>query len=556
MPAPDAPTFLDFDIRVLKAGSGHYLVTAQTPGQGQAVTTLDWAMLNQADFTAGLERIREEPFSTDEALLQEVGEHLFAALFREQVGELFRGIYGQQVLADDQTFLRLRLDVHEAAPEVATLPWELACANGVFLGTQVKTLFTRHYLNLDTGPIKSLKLKGLPRVLLVIPRGSGLATDRERDIVTAALQKQGLAFTVLEGKVTVKAMEEALATGEYPILHFIGHGEFEEQDDGALHGSLRFNAPDPTLSEREDEEWVTDTRLQNLLGNYSDTLKLVVLNACKGATVAEARSGRGFIGTAPAILRARVPAVIAMQFSIRDDVAVTFAETFYQRLTSGRWVGRVDMAVTLARSACLRDFPRDRGFATPILYLRSQDGLLFTLETPPARSESQPEAVTPPEPVPEPSPTPCPPVPDPGEEWRQRYRHDTAATLIAVVTSQQERLSLLRRQIEALRSMKIENPLLAAGAMVDLQIERLEKERQTLMEELEASKAVLCWKLWEACREREELRERLAERRSERARLLTADRYVSFELNNAITDLERRLRELDDVLNRGEAFCR
>ncbi len=556
MSVPDVPTFLDFDMRVLKAGIGHYLVTAQTPDQGQAVTTLDWTRLNQADFSAALERIREEPFSTDEALLQEVGEHLFAALFREQVRELFLGIYGQQVLADEQTFLRLRLDIHEAAPEVAALPWELVCANGVFLGTQLKTLFTRHYLNLDTGPIKSLQLKGLPRVLLVIPRGSGLATDRERDIITAALERQGLAFTVLEGKVTVKAMEEALATGEYHILHFIGHGEFEQQDDGTWHGSLRFNAPDPTLSESEDEEWVTDARLQNLLGNYSDTLKLVVLNACKGATVAEARSGRGFIGVAPAILRARVPAVIAMQFSIRDDVAVTFAETFYHRLTAGRWAGRVDMAVTLARSACLRDFPRDRGFATPILYLRSRDGILFVLETPPVRPEAQPEAVAPPEPTPESASVPCPPVPDPGETWRQRYRHDTAATLIAVVTSQQERLNLLRRQIEALQNMKIENPLLAAGAMVDLQIERLETKRQTLSAELEASKAVLCWKLWEACRERETLRQQLAERLGERDQLQRTGRYVSFALNNAIAELEQRLRELDDVLNRGQAFCR
>lgn len=551
MPVDATPAFLDLDIRVFKAGTDHYLITAQTPGQGQAVEPLAWASLRQADFLAALDRIREEPFSTTEALLQDVGEQLFAALFHGQVRDLFLSLYGQRVLADEQTFLRVRLDIHEAAPEVASLPWELACYKGVFLATQTKTLFTRHYLNLTTGPIRSLTLRQNPRVLLVIPRGSGLATDRERDIVTAALQKHGLDFTVLEGKVTVKDMEEALATGTYHILHFIGHGEFEEQDDGALHGSLRFNAPDPTLTESEDEEWVTDTRLQNLLGNYSDTLKLVVLNACKGAAVAEARSGRGFIGTAPAILRARVPAVVAMQYSIRDDVAVTFAETFYNRLTAGRWAGRVDMAVTLARSACLRDFPRDRGFATPILYLRSQDGLLFVLNPEKETVETPP---TPAVIVERPS-SPCPPPPDPGEEVRWRYRHDTAETLVNTVASKQERLRLLRRQKEALETLKLTNPLLAAGGMVDGQIEDLTRQEQALLAELEESKAVLCWKLWEACNERETVRDQLEARRAERNRLTAEGRYVSFELQNAIADLERRLRALDDVLNRGRELC-
>ncbi|MCS7039452.1 MAG: CHAT domain-containing protein, partial [Caldilineales bacterium] len=493
-----------------------------------------------------------EPFSTDEALLQDTGEKLFAALFHGQVRDLFLSLYGQRVLADEQTFLRVRLDIHEAAPEVASLPWELVSYNGVFLATQTKTLFTRHYLNLDTGPIRSLILRQNPRVLLVIPRGSGLATDRERDIVTAALRQHHLDFTVLEGKVTVKDMEEALATGAYHILHFIGHGEFEEQDDGALHGSLRFNAPDPTLVESEDEEWVTDTRLQNLLGNYSDTLKLVVLNACKGATVAEARSGRAFIGTAPAILRARVPAVVAMQYSIRDDVAVTFAETFYKRLTSGRWAGRVDMAVTLARSACLRDFPRDRGFATPILYLRSQDGLLFVLRTETGEAEAPPAPVE----VGETPPSPCSQPPDPGEEVRWRYRHDTAETLVSTVASRQERLRLLRRQKEELETLKLTNPLLAAGGMVALQIEDLTRQEQSLLAELEESKAVLCWKLWEACNEREQVRGRLEAHCAERERLKAEGRYVSFALQNAIANLEQRLRALDDVLNRGQEFCR
>jgi hypothetical protein len=220
-----------------------------------------------------------------------------------------------------------------------------------------------------------------------------LEAGSERDIVTATLERARIHYDVLEGSVTLGRLADALAGGAYQILHFIGHGAEAMTGDGVLCGYLRFNAPG-AIAEGSDEEWVEHTRIQALLSTHAD-LRLVILNACSSAAIGGRGPGddsRSFIGLVPAILRAGVPAALAMQYPIRDDVAVQFADTFYQRLTAGRWAGQVEVAVTLARNACYLHFPNDRGFATPVLFLRGE-GRLFEITSPEKENPSM-DAVT------------------------------------------------------------------------------------------------------------------------------------------------------------------
>lgn len=550
-------TFIDFDLRIFKAGQDTYLVTAQTPGSGLATDSLDWPALSGPDFVAKLERIRDEPYSADEALFKEVGHTLFDALFRGQVRDIFISTYSQKVQTSENSYLRLRMDINEAAPEVAVLPWEFMARNDAFLCTQAKTQVTRQLLNLDYGNIKSLTVDGKPQALIVIPRGSGLETGQELETITGALEKAGIPYKVLGGKdekgekdkkVTVQDVADKLATGDFNILHFIGHGKFEKGDDGVLHGSLRFNTPYEDMEEDEDEEWVTEGRLQALMGNY-ENIKLVVLNACKGAEIAERRSGRGFIGTAPALLRAGVPAVVAMQYAIRDDVAIQFAETFYGRLTEGRWAGQVDTAVTLARNACYLTYPQDRGFATPILYLRSKDGIIFNIQreseaTDEEAAISKEQALA----------AACPEPPKPDDSLLHDHRYDSVDVMLSSMSSLESRYGMAQRQIDQLEKMKLENPLLAAGGMVELQIEQLEGQRKDLRREIEETGAMLRWKLYETCLEKARLSQKLAELKAEREELEAANAYVPFELKNDISDTQKRVRELDDLLKEGEKY--
>ena len=101
------------------------------------------------------------------------------------------------------------------------------------------------------------------------------------------------------------------------------------------------------------------------------SLRLVVLNACEGA-----RSARDdpFGGVAQALVRQGIPAVIAMQFEISDPAALVFSQSFYQAIADGL---PVDVATLEARRAMFAE-GNEIEWATPVLYLRSPDGRVFT----------------------------------------------------------------------------------------------------------------------------------------------------------------------------------
>ena len=519
------PQPIDLDIRIFKAGKA-YNITAQAPGSGLAESKLAAKTLLNAQFQAQLTQIRDEPFSTDAALLRKTGTTLFRALFQGQVANLLQLLWTQHVQSDENALLRLRLNIDESALELATLPWEMMYWQDTFLGTQINTLVTRQLLNLDYGNIKSLAVDGLPRVLIVIPGGSGLDTDAEERAIAAALNKAGVPYDTLKGHVSLKTLDDALAGGDYAILHFIGHAEFQQDDVGELHGSLRFNSTEPDLPPEEDEDWAPETDLQSLLGNYKN-LKLVVLNACHTAEIANRPQARGFWGVIPALLRAGIPAVVAMQYAIRDDVAALFGETFYKRLTSGQWAGQVDVATTLARNACFLAWPEDRGFATPALYLRSSNGIIF--EMPGARADAIPLT--------------CKEVPKPPEHLLYRYRHRKLETLIARVPQLESRIQRLMTQIDVLRARKELSSL-----------HRYEKNLDALEREIDELRDVLAWQIFESCNELKQLQAAVKRKQQEKEALEKAGAYISYELKNSLFAATERALKLQELISEAEAL--
>ena len=381
-------TTLSLGLRIISHGAGHYEVTATAQdGRLAGPTLLDWDLLNSSEFLACLAQI--DAGEGEAAIAHKAGDILCAAVFRDQIKDLFAGLYNERVQFERGTDLQLRLDIDERASEIAQLPWELLRWREIPLATQERTPVIRQLSNLDYGAA-SLRLEGRPNVLVVIPEAIGLSTAHELDLITTALRAAGLPHEVLEGRVSLQRLDDALAAGTHHVLHFIGHGATTVSPAGTLESLLRFNHPTDT-----GEIWVNHERIRLLLSSYRD-LRLVVLNACQSATVGGRQTndaGRGFIGMAPSILRAGVPAVVAMQHLIADEAAVTFASTFYKRLTASRWAGRVDVAVNLARQACQSEFPHSFAFVAPVLYLSSSDGQLFDLVTPETVLRAQPVPV-------------------------------------------------------------------------------------------------------------------------------------------------------------------
>ena len=145
------------------------------------------------------------------------------------------------------------------------------------------------------------------------------------------------------------------------------------------------------LHKGENEpDFFESTLLANLLapGAGGEGVRLVVLGACNSASRDEYGA---WTGVAPALVRERMPAVVAMQFRVADTQASAFMRKFYKLVLSGY---PVDQAVTEGRRLIYRnpgpqgDWAKIRDWGTPVLYLRSPDGVLFPAPEEASQSEA------------------------------------------------------------------------------------------------------------------------------------------------------------------------
>lgn len=290
--------------------------------------------------------------------LQDVGSQLWNALRPPGILEALAELERQ---ADESQPLHVWLDIPSEA-ELERLPWEalhdeLASS---FLGTDPR------YCLLRTPPagcppiLTALKDQHPLRVLVVIPRGSGLQVQYEwNNLRGVSLGLRGaLQLGLVEGRVTPDRLQQELRSSEWDVLHYIGHGEVGEEGI-----SIRLNSEEP----ESDELWMDASTFASLVQGHH--LRLALLNCCLGASPSVSRTLHGL---GPRLMRtARVPAVIAMRYEIADTVSIRFADSFYRELLTGNAPGRVDVAVQQARHALRINASGDtvRGFVTPVLYL-------------------------------------------------------------------------------------------------------------------------------------------------------------------------------------------
>jgi tetratricopeptide (TPR) repeat protein len=109
----------------------------------------------------------------------------------------------------------------------------------------------------------------------------------------------------------------------------------------------------------------------------------VVLSGCQ---TAEAKTTDSFSSVAGALVSKGVPAVIAMQQSIRDDSATTFASRFYKALASGEPVNLAlsEARLSMSTPRSTRENPDPHSFVDwgiPVLITSASDLYLFNLDT-------------------------------------------------------------------------------------------------------------------------------------------------------------------------------
>jgi hypothetical protein len=265
--------------------------------------------------------------------------------------------------------LRIKLRLGDV-PNLGDVPWEFLYdrSTNQFLALSDFSPIVRH-LGLP-GPVTPLAVKPPLRILAVIasPKVTTFAeleSDAEWTRLSTALSR-----LVQAGKVqlellkpgTLGELQRRLRRGEYHVLHFIGHGGF---DAASGLGMLVFEDDDGR------DHLVEGERFANVVCDHR-SLRLAFLNCCEGT---RASTTSPFTGVAQALLQKGVPAVVAMQFDVTDVAALALGETFYEALADGC---EVDMALAETRKA-LYASANEVEWATPVLYLQSQDGRLFDI---------------------------------------------------------------------------------------------------------------------------------------------------------------------------------
>jgi WD40 repeat protein len=354
----------------LEAGKFRVEVVASAAGDASAVVELDIGslldrreLLEKAVLASAVSSRRLLPET--EQPVREVGESLFAALLGAgEVAGLYRAAAAIAATQGERLRVVLRID----APALAGLPWEAMYDQAAGSYVCRRDQLVRHVpVSAVAAP---LRVQPPLRILGVVssPRGlPPLSVEKEQDQLGRALARpvsQGLAELYWAPSATWADLQDLLLDGEWHVLHFIGHGDF---DPSRNQGVLALVREDGRV------EMVAAHRMVDLLRQAHPMPRLVVLNSCSGAVTGVSDL---FSGTAATLVRGGVSAVAAMQYEISDSAAIAFARGFYAAIARGRGV---DDAVSSGRVAILGLSDRTMEWVTPVLYLRGHESQLFTL---------------------------------------------------------------------------------------------------------------------------------------------------------------------------------
>jgi hypothetical protein len=348
-------------------------------------------------FEGGELRIEMADLLVDILDPKEYGLDLFDALLNGPIRRAYDKVTGQ-AQAETGGRVRVRLWIDDGAAELHAVPWErlyhIHRGHEVALAASELTPFSR-YTWLETGEVEAVTVRPL-RLLFAIanprdlpPHVPQLEVEREVAFVHEALgdllrvgqvevtilpgrtglpqglveQLEARGYRIAAGATTLSRIRDHLPGCH--ILHLLGHGHYERQGrqgEGITH--LYLEQPDGAWKAVGDEQIVDGlTRLGQLP-------QLVFLAACESAK-RETGAENAFVGLGPKLVKAGVPAVVAMQDLVPVETARRLTGHFYQGLLKH---GVVDRAMNEARGHLFD--PERIDWATPVLFMRLRTGEL------------------------------------------------------------------------------------------------------------------------------------------------------------------------------------
>ncbi|WP_441235259.1 CHAT domain-containing protein [Bradyrhizobium sp. 930_D9_N1_4] len=309
---------------------------------------------------------------SDERIVQEIGSQLFEFIFQRKILELYQEC-SQAARKDDQPFL-MRLRVTD--PTLAYVPWETMYdkKSRFYVTTSQSTPFVRAVDDYGeerrvcaARPIRMLGMAARVKILNGLPLDE-IEVDAEQVAIKNALSElndgKRLKLSWIPSAKARDLNRRFLRGDEgkrWDLFHFIGHGGHDPERQMGFIVVQEEGGP-------KGKRLYADS-LKAFLTQPGQTPSLVVLNSCSGA---QGEPGSLFSSTAAELIQGGVPAVIAMQFEISDNMGLAFADTFYTYLAEN-----VSIQAALAHTRAELKARQFAEWISPVLYMRGLDGEIF-----------------------------------------------------------------------------------------------------------------------------------------------------------------------------------
>lgn len=316
--------------------------------------------IKDVDIDSDKERVKQH--------LKNFGIDLKKAIFNGEIGKQFSAAE-KLVKENAEIGVRFLFDIH---PKFAHYPWELLCSDdGSFLCTDIRTPVIR----IAQGVIRQVNIEEqkTPKVFFIISQPSNLhhiKANTEMDGIGSALGQPIEEFSsqaapsaphIKTVKATRPIITKVLQTDErINIIHFIGHGAFNETSGGRIY----------LTKDNEESDEMSEDEVVSLFKN-TEKLGLIILNACSTAEISD------FSGLVPKLLRI-APAVVAMRQPISNSAAISFATHLYESLLTSNIARSIQTArnsMTLVPGCNAIDF------SIPTLYLAHSGESSQTVKT-------------------------------------------------------------------------------------------------------------------------------------------------------------------------------
>jgi chaperonin GroEL len=297
--------------------------------------------------------------------ISNIGHSMYEAIFVKEVESKFHAYLNRRSLEEG-----VRLCIDAQSSELSRAVWEVLCnqldPHTNFLALDPRTPVIRITRIGEEVPERKLLMPLKILVLLASPRQvEKIEARKEKAAIEAALRdakNQGLVEIEYLGfdnpkDANFQKLQMYLATEEtsFDIVHIIAHGVLDPGEGGRI-GLVR-----PRDSKQED---VSASSLSNIF--RSRGVMLVILQSCQSGKVDD--STQFFSSIAQKLIASGVPAVLAMQEEIDQDVARHFIKVLYERWLKDECL--LEDALTQARQSVYQGFSDSTSlWAIPMLYI-------------------------------------------------------------------------------------------------------------------------------------------------------------------------------------------